>query len=39
MTFSWPAGFAGRRLFTFDVDAESAILFADPASADRRSRS
>ncbi|HEY7936323.1 MAG TPA: polysaccharide deacetylase [Candidatus Limnocylindrales bacterium] len=35
--FAWPAGFRAAASFTFDVDAESAILFADPASAGRRS--
>jgi peptidoglycan-N-acetylglucosamine deacetylase len=37
MTFSWPAGSRAAACFTFDVDAESAILAADPASAARRS--
>ena len=35
--FSWPAGVAAAACFTFDVDAESAILAADPATAGRRS--
>jgi len=35
--FSWPAGSRAAACFTFDVDAESAILAADPASAGRRS--
>ena len=37
MTFSWPAGSRAAACFTFDVDAESAILAAEPASAARRS--
>jgi peptidoglycan/xylan/chitin deacetylase (PgdA/CDA1 family) len=37
MTFSWPAGSRAAACFTFDVDAESAILAADPGSAARRS--
>jgi peptidoglycan-N-acetylglucosamine deacetylase len=35
--FSWPAGFRAAACFTFDVDAESAILASDPAAAGRRS--
>ncbi len=35
--FGWPAGVRAAACFTFDVDAESAILAADPASAGRRS--
>ena len=35
--FGWPAGKTAAACFTFDVDAESAILAADPASAGRRS--
>ena len=35
--FAWPAGRRAAACFTFDVDAESAILAADPASAGRRS--
>jgi peptidoglycan/xylan/chitin deacetylase (PgdA/CDA1 family) len=35
--FSWPTGIRAAACFTFDVDAESAILAADPASAGRRS--
>jgi len=35
--FSWPAGFRAAACFTFDVDAESAILAADPTAANRRS--
>jgi peptidoglycan/xylan/chitin deacetylase (PgdA/CDA1 family) len=35
--FAWPAGFRAAASFTFDVDAESAILFADPGAAGRRS--
>jgi peptidoglycan-N-acetylglucosamine deacetylase len=35
--FAWPAGVRAAACFTFDVDAESAILAADPASAGRRS--
>ena len=35
--FAWPAGTRAAACFTFDVDAESAILAADPASAGRRS--
>ena len=34
---SWPPGSRAAAALTFDVDAESAILAADPASADRRS--
>ncbi|HEY7827230.1 MAG TPA: hypothetical protein VIB99_03290, partial [Candidatus Limnocylindrales bacterium] len=37
MSFAWPAGKRAAACFTFDIDAESAILSADPASADRRS--
>ncbi len=37
MSFAWPAGKRAAACFTFDVDAESAILAAEPASADRRS--
>ncbi len=35
--FAWPAGSRAAACFTFDVDAESAILTADPTSAGRRS--
>lgn len=35
--FSWPAGRRAAACFTFDVDAESAILASDPSSAGRRS--
>lgn len=35
--FSWPAGYRAAACFTFDVDAESAILASDPAAAGRRS--
>jgi len=35
--FAWPSGRRAAACFTFDVDAESAILAADPASAGRRS--
>jgi len=35
--FSWPAGYRAAACFTFDVDAESAILAFDPAAASRRS--
>ncbi len=35
--FAWPAGIRAAACFTFDVDAESAILATDPASAGRRS--
>jgi peptidoglycan/xylan/chitin deacetylase (PgdA/CDA1 family) len=35
--FAWPAGTRAAACFTFDVDAESAILAIDPASAGRRS--
>jgi len=35
--FAWPAGVKAAACFTFDVDAESAILAADPAAAGRRS--
>jgi peptidoglycan/xylan/chitin deacetylase (PgdA/CDA1 family) len=35
--FSWPAGFRAAACFTFDVDAESAILASDPTAAGRRS--
>jgi peptidoglycan/xylan/chitin deacetylase (PgdA/CDA1 family) len=35
--FAWPPGSRAAACFTFDVDAESAILAADPASAGRRS--
>jgi len=35
--FAWPPGIRAAAAFTFDVDAESAILAADPASARRRS--
>ncbi len=35
--FSWPAGSRAAACFTFDVDAESAILAADPMAAGRRS--
>ncbi len=34
---AWPAGKRAAACFTFDVDAESAILAADLASAERRS--
>jgi len=37
MTFNWPEDKRAAACFTFDVDAESAILVADPASAGRRS--
>ena len=37
MSFSWPEGKRAAACFTFDVDAESAILVGDPASAGRRS--
>ncbi len=37
MTFSWPEGKRAAACFTFDVDAESAILAADPSAAARRS--
>ena len=37
MTVRWPAGSRAAACFTFDVDAESAILAADPAAAGRRS--
>jgi peptidoglycan-N-acetylglucosamine deacetylase len=37
MTFSWPDGKRAAACFTFDVDAESAILVSEPASAGRRS--
>jgi peptidoglycan/xylan/chitin deacetylase (PgdA/CDA1 family) len=37
MTFNWPEGKRAAACFTFDVDAESAILVADPAAAGRRS--
>ena len=37
MTFSWPEGKRAAACFTFDVDAESAILAAEPAAAARRS--
>jgi peptidoglycan/xylan/chitin deacetylase (PgdA/CDA1 family) len=37
VSFAWPAGKRAAACFTFDVDAESAILSAEPASADRRS--
>ena len=32
---AWPQGFRAAASFSFDVDAESAILHASPASADR----
>ncbi len=35
--FSWPAGIRAAACFTFDVDAESAILATDPGAAGRRS--
>jgi peptidoglycan-N-acetylglucosamine deacetylase len=31
--FSWPAGYRAAAVFTFDMDAESAILFEHPESA------
>jgi peptidoglycan/xylan/chitin deacetylase (PgdA/CDA1 family) len=31
----WPAGYLAAASFTFDVDAESAVLFASPSSAGR----
>jgi len=34
---SWPAGFTSAAAFTFDVDAESAILWNAPQNADRMS--
>ena len=37
MTFSWPEGKRAAACFTFDVDAESAILAADAGAAVRRS--
>jgi peptidoglycan-N-acetylglucosamine deacetylase len=37
MTFSWPEGKRAAACFTFDVDAESAILAAEPSAAARRS--
>jgi peptidoglycan-N-acetylglucosamine deacetylase len=37
MTFSWPEGRRAAACFTFDVDAESAILAAEPGAAGRRS--
>ncbi len=37
MTFNWPAGYRAAACFTFDIDAESAILAADPSAAGRRS--
>ena len=33
--FSWPPGIRAAAAFTFDVDAESAILAGDPSTADR----
>lgn len=33
--FRWPPGIRAAAAFTFDVDAESAILAADPSTADR----
>ncbi|MFI5199999.1 MAG: polysaccharide deacetylase, partial [Candidatus Limnocylindrales bacterium] len=36
-SFDWPAGARAAACFTFDGDAESAILAAEPASAARRS--
>lgn len=32
---SWPAGHRAAAAFTFDVDAESAVLFSSPGSEDR----
>ncbi|MDF2092683.1 polysaccharide deacetylase [Knoellia sp. 3-2P3] len=34
---SWPGGRAAAAAFTFDVDAESAVLWGSPGSADRMS--
>jgi peptidoglycan/xylan/chitin deacetylase (PgdA/CDA1 family) len=35
--FAWPAGYQAAASLTFDVDAESAVLSADPAAASRAS--
>jgi len=34
---AWPVGARSAASFSFDVDAESAVLFADPSSAGRMS--
>ncbi len=36
-SFSWPEGFRAAASLTFDVDAESAVLFYEPAAAARAS--
>jgi peptidoglycan/xylan/chitin deacetylase (PgdA/CDA1 family) len=35
MRYRWPAGYECAAALTFDVDAESALVFRDPARADR----